>query len=328
VALGASPVTLVLRALALGDVLTAVPALRGLRSARPDDRLLLAAPAALAPLAALSGAVDGVVPAAGLNEPLRVEKRPSLAVNLHGAGPQSTRALLALRPARLWAYAHPDLPGLDGPQWRPGEHERVRWCRLLAGYEVGADPDDLDLAVPGVPPPVAAAVVVHPGAAYGSRRWPAARFAAVAAELRRAGHRVVVTGSAAERKLAMGIAVHAGLPRSAVLAGRTGVLALAALVAAARLVVCGDTGVAHLATAYRTPSVLLFGPTPPAEWGPPEREGHVVLWKGSGAGEPFADTPDPALLAIDVPDVLAVATRLLERTDDRRGRLSATVASE
>jgi len=327
----ARPTTLVLRALGLGDLLVAVPALRALRSARPGDRLVLAAPVPLAPLTSLTGAVDAVLPATGLDSPLpaQLPPPPSLAVNLHGAGPQSTRALLALKPDRVWAYAHPQLPEVDGPRWRDREHERLRWCRLLAAYGVGADPDDLDLAVPDVPPPVAGAVVVHPGAAYGSRRWPAGRFAAVAAALRRAGHRVVVTGSAAERELATGVAVRAGLPPAAVLAGRTGVLELAALIAAARLVLCGDTGVAHLATAYRTPSVLLFGPTPPAEWGPPDREGHVVLWKGGGPGETFADSPDPALLELGVPEVLAAASRALELTDDdRQGRLSATVASQ
>jgi ADP-heptose:LPS heptosyltransferase len=327
----ARPTTLVLRALGLGDLLVAVPALRGLRSAHPGDRLVLAAPAPLAPLTALIGAVDAVLPATGLDSPLpaRLSPPPSLAVNLHGAGPQSTRALLALKPDRVWAYAHPELPEVDGPRWRDREHERLRWCRLLAAYGVGADPDDLDLAVPDEPPPVAGAVVVHPGAAYGSRRWPAGRFAAVAAALRRAGHRVVVTGSAAERELATGVAVRAGLPPAAVLAGRTGLLELAALIAAARLVLCGDTGVAHLATGYRTPSVLLFGPTPPAEWGPPDREGQVVLWKGSGPGETFADSPDPALLELGVPEVLAAASRALELTDDdRQGRLSVTVASQ
>ena len=35
---------------------------------------------------------------------------------------------------------------------------------------------------------------------------------------------------------------------------------MSAVVARARMVVCGDTGVAHLASAYGTPSVLLFGP--------------------------------------------------------------------
>jgi ADP-heptose:LPS heptosyltransferase len=69
-------------------------------------------------------------------------------------------------------------------------------------------------------------------------------------------------------------------------------------------VVCGDTGVAHLATAYRTPSVLLFGPMSPALWGPPlARPQHRVLWHGhlAGRGE---DGPHPALLDIDVAEVL------------------------
>jgi ADP-heptose:LPS heptosyltransferase len=70
-------------------------------------------------------------------------------------------------------------------------------------------------------------------------------------------------------------------------------------------VVCGDTGVAHLATAYRVPSVVLFGPTPPQEWGPPpDRPWHTVLWAG-GRGDPHAAEPDPGLLAIEVADVLA-----------------------
>ncbi|MEP6462238.1 MAG: glycosyltransferase family 9 protein [Frankiaceae bacterium] len=53
----------------------------------------------------------------------------------------------------------------------------------------------------------------------------------------------------------------------AVLAGRTSLPRLAALIADAAVLPCGDTGVAHLDSAYRTLSVLLFGPTPPARWG-------------------------------------------------------------
>jgi len=61
----------------------------------------------------------------------------------------------------------------------------------------------------------------------------------------------------------------ADLPDDSVLAGRTTLPQLAALVAEASLVVCGGTGIAHLATAVGTPSVVLFGPVPPEHWGPP-----------------------------------------------------------
>src|SRR5690606_10381445 len=60
------PVILVLRALGVGDLATAAPALRGLRRAFPRDELCLAAPAWLAPLVELVGGIDRLVPVAGL----------------------------------------------------------------------------------------------------------------------------------------------------------------------------------------------------------------------------------------------------------------------
>jgi ADP-heptose:LPS heptosyltransferase len=96
----------------------------------------------------------------------------------------------------------------------------------------------------------------------------------------------------------------AGLGPDAVLGGRTSILELAAVVAAARVVVTGDTGVAHLATAYRRPSVVLFGPVSPALWGPPPRPQHVVLWHGDGTGDPWGTDLDPALAQITVDEVI------------------------
>ena len=100
----------------------------------------------------------------------------------------------------------------------------------------------------------------------------------------------------------------AGLPTQAVREGM-GILELAGLLAAAGRVACGDTGVAHLATALEKPSVVLFGPTPPALWGPPARRAHRALWKGRSS-DPFADRPAPGLLAIRPNEVAAALAAL------------------
>ncbi|NKZ09071.1 glycosyltransferase family 9 protein [Actinomadura latina] len=301
---------LVLRALGLGDLLTAVPALRALRRGLPDARITLAAPAELAPLARATGAVDGVLPADGLDAPLPAAGPVDVAVNLHGSGPRSHRLLAAPRPGRLLAFACPAAPHTGGPEWDPGEHEVARWCRLTAFYGFDADPADLDLPVPAAASPAPGAAVVHPGAAFPARRWPAERFAAVAAALRDRGERVVVTGGPGETGLARRVVDLAGLDESADLSGRTPLPELAALVAAARLVVCGDTGVAHLATAFRTPSVLLFGPTPPGRWGPPDRAEHRVLWAGRH-GDPHGREPCPGLLEISADQAVEAAGTVL-----------------
>ncbi|MBW0101321.1 glycosyltransferase family 9 protein [Pseudonocardia sp. KRD-291] len=310
---------LVLRALGLGDLLTAVPALRGLRRAFPAASTLLAAPAPLRELAALTGVVDELVPTDGLGALSWAGPPPALAVNLHGSGPESITDLVGTRPGTLLTHRHPDVPDVGGPPWQADTHEVDRWCALLEHAGIAADPADLGLAEPDVPSPCPGAVVLHPGAASPARRWPAERFAWVAAALAAAGHRVVVTGGPDERPLAREVARRAGLPGSWVVAGRTGLSELAALVARAGLVLCGDTGVAHLATAYGTPSVLLFGPTPPSLWGP-ARPGHrhVTLWSGR-RGDPHARRADPGLLELGVDDVLAAVTTQLDRHAARGG---------
>jgi ADP-heptose:LPS heptosyltransferase len=319
VALSRRPRLLALRALGLGDLLTGVPALRALRRSCPDHEVVVAAPRVLAPLLDLAGVADGLLDARGVEPLVWDGEPPELAVNMHGAGPQSHQLLRALHPGRLVAFGS-EAAGHVGPAWDTDEHECRRWCRLLEeSLHIPSDAGDLRLPAPGTPALVPGAVVIHPGAAHPSRRWPAQRFAAVARRLADPAHAVVVTGGRDEVALAELVARHAGLRRDAVLAGRTELDQLAAQVASARLVVCGDTGMAHLASAFGTPSVLLFGPMPPARWGPPPDGPHQVIWHGAGLGDPCGDRVDPALLRIDVDEVVDHAHEML------RGPLSRGV---
>ncbi|MEU6773079.1 glycosyltransferase family 9 protein [Streptomyces sp. NPDC046759] len=305
------PTVLVLRALGLGDLLAGVPALRGVRRAFPRHRIVLALPPGLTEPALATGAVDAVFPAEAPGRAVPslthwTGPPPHVAIDLHGNGPESRDALASLQPRRLLAHACP-----DGPPWPADVHERDRWCAFLHAYGIPADPFDLGLPRPGTRSPAPGAVVVHPGAASGSRRWPGERFAAVVRCLRAAGHHVVVTGGPGEEALVRSVAERSGQRAQDVLAGGLPYRELSALVADAALVLSGDTGLAHLAVAHGTRSVTLFGPVSPHLWGPPESPRHLALWKTGPPGDPHGSTPDARLLRIRSGEVAAACLTLL-----------------
>ncbi|MEC3998437.1 glycosyltransferase family 9 protein [Actinacidiphila sp. DG2A-62] len=302
------PRLLVLRALGLGDLLAGVPALRGLRRAFPGHELVLAAPEALREAVRHTGAVDALLPAGAPERAVPSLRHwpgpaPQVAVDLHGNGPASRRALEELRPRRLLAFAGPHRPGEPAPQWRADEHERTRWCRFLAAHGIPADPADLRLPRPG-PSPAPGAVVVHPGANAAARRWPVRRYAAVVRAL--AGRRVVISGGPGDEPVTAALAAAAGVAHRDVHQSPP-FARFAALIAHADLLISADTGPAHLAAAYGTPSVTLFGPVSPALWGPPQDGPHRALYHPGPAGDPHGRSPDPRLLEITPEEVLAAA---------------------
>lgn len=150
-------------------------------------------------------------------------------------------------------------------------HEVQRQLDLVAS--VGWKPDHAHLRIDPGPAGRAAArrlvpgdgpwAVMHPGASAPSRRWPAMHFARTAARLAEDhGWEVLLTGSAAERDLCRDIADAAGgMARN--LAGKLDLAALAALIARAPVLVCNNTGPAHIAAATATPVVVPYALTNP-----------------------------------------------------------------
>jgi ADP-heptose:LPS heptosyltransferase len=305
---------LVFRALNLGDMLCAVPALRALRAGLHQARITLAGlPWARQFAVRFRRYIDDFIEFPGypglpeqLYRPDVVAsfmkemhlRRYDLAIQMHGSGTISN-AFIASVGARFSAGYYP--PGQTAPEqeWfypypeHLSEVERNLFLVRQLGFPVLGDQlefpimdqDARDLSFstelrtlrPGT------YVCIHPGASVREKCWPVEQFAAVAASLRQRGQKVVITGNRKESDLAIRIAETTGSAAvidSASLDLSLGSLAL--LVRDARLLVCNDTGVSHLASALAVPSVVVFTTADPVRWAPLERARHrAVGGKGS-----------------------------------------------
>jgi len=182
---------------------------------------------------------------------------------------------------------------------------------MLEAHGIRTNPFRLALRHPPVPRHDAlGATLMEPGGLSAEWRWPIERWVAIVRAERASGRRVVLTGRSSDAAVAFEIAHRAGLERRAVRTDHVGVMELSELVAAAGRVVCGDTVLAHPATAMGTPSVLLFGPTSsPASTPPPHRPWHRVLWPVRRTGPQDAGVRQ-GLLAIPVDSVLEALSSL------------------
>lgn len=329
----------VFRALVLGDLLCAVPALRALRCAYPAAEITLVSLPWAAELAQRLSVVDRFVAFPGF--PGLPERAPDLAalppfletmqhaafdlaLQLHGSG-QVVNPLVAAFGARHTAgFVVPGQYAPDPPlftPWPQDGHEIERLLRLTD--HLGLPRRGLDLEFPltaaerawrdeHLPPDAYACV--HPGAQLPSRRWPVDRFARVADALARAGLRVVVTGTASEAPLAAEMARRMDrLPLD--LTGRTTLWQLGAVVERAALVVANDTGISHVAAALGTPSVIVSCGADPARWAPLDRARHQVLAAPAPCrpcGHRVCPTAHECATASTVEDVLRGAEELLE----------------
>jgi heptosyltransferase-2 len=106
---------------------------------------------------------------------------------------------------------------------------------------------------------------IHPGSAWGSKRWTDEGFAVVARLAADAGANVLLFAGPGEESGVAGILRLAGLaeesPRIRNLAGRLGLIRLAAFLRLLDCFLVNDSGPMHLAWMQRVPVVALFGPT-------------------------------------------------------------------
>jgi heptosyltransferase-1 len=297
------PRILIVKLSSFGDVLHALPTLEALRALYPTGHLTWLVEAAYAPLLEGHPALDEVWPAPRLR-PAEVYR---------GGNPVLLGGLLrrlrknyfdvvidlqGLLKSAIWMYLARSPRKLGYDRTREGSYrvlsDRVppfdreahavrRYLNLAhhLGAPVTPPRFRLGLGAEGdishlLPQSRPGLVVLHPGARWPSKLWPAAAWARLGDWLS-LEHRlqVAITGSPADQGLAEAILRQMRRP-ALHLTGRTSLPELAALLRRARLAVTTDTGAMHLAAALGTKVTALFGPTAPWRTGP-FGEGHEIV---------------------------------------------------
>jgi lipopolysaccharide heptosyltransferase II len=294
----------------IGDVLMTTPALRALRDQREGRQLTLLTSRSATPVAQMVPEIDRAIAydAPWMKTPSRDSPWADCAMieRLRASDfdaavifttfsqsplPAALMCQLAGIPARL-AHCRENPYRLLTEWVRETEpeqgirHEVERHLDLVATVGATTERDGLSLRVP--PKAATAALgrlrqaghdpaepwlLAHPGSTAESRRYPPELYAEALAQLSaETGRRVVLTGDASERQLVGDLAGRLGeiaLP----LAGSLAFAELCGLIAAAPLLLCGNTGPAHVAAAVGTPVVVLYALTNPQHtpWRSPAR---------------------------------------------------------
>jgi heptosyltransferase-2/heptosyltransferase-3 len=346
----------------VGDALLSMPAIQALKRARPYARLVVLAGPWAAEVFAAYPDVDLVltIPFPGFNRGARGGLLEPYRLALRWAG--QMRALhagtaLILRPDHWWGAllarqaGIPERIGYNVPDVAPFLTRRVRFqpqhavlqSLMLVSPWVGMPGasalDHAPLRFPVVDEdrayvqsllsialaPDQPFIVIHPGAGSPIKSWPPERWAAAADRLcDRVGAVAVFTGSDREHT-AIWAVLDRMRNRGISLAGETNVAQLAAVYERAGVVLGPDTGPLHLAVAVGTPSVHLFGPADPVQfgpWGDPAR--HVVVSSDIGCRpcrilDWAGDNPDYHPCVREIPVQQVVDAALAARRTGRDG---------
>lgn len=297
----------VFRALQLGDLLCAVPAIRALKKAFPQAEItLLGLPWAESFVKRFSSCFSGFIAFPGFpglpeqyfdtNKFTRFladikRREPDLLIQLHGNGSVINPLMKMMSSGLIAGYFQAGGYCPDARLFMPypeGIPEIKRHLKLMEFLNIPPAGEDLEFPVSleeeleyqellqeaGLSP--GSYVCIHAGARDRKRRWEPEKFARVADSLAEKGYTAVLTGTLAEKEITA--RVSGNMQAKAVdLSGKTSLGALAALIRDAALLISNDTGVSHIAAAMQTPSVIIFLTSDPARWAPLNRASHRII---------------------------------------------------
>lgn len=107
--------------------------------------------------------------------------------------------------------------------------------------------------------------LIHPAAAFATKQWASKNFARVAEALAERGLAPVAIAAPNEREILESLVAQTGVP---IVCLDLSLPEVAALSARSQIFVGNDSGIAHIAAAVATPSVVIFGSSNVAHWRP------------------------------------------------------------
>ncbi len=155
--------------------------------------------------------------------------------------------------------------------------------------------------------------VIAPTAGWGAKQWPAERYGAVAAALRKEGICTFVNASSPADAAGRRVVESSGEAASLVPCSLGQMIAL---LRRAAVVIAGDTGPLHLAAALERPVVGLYGPTDPARNGPYCTSARVLRHASSKKDHSRHRETEGGLMQITTNEVVEAALELLRPSQD------------
>jgi lipopolysaccharide heptosyltransferase I len=158
--------------------------------------------------------------------------------------------------------------------------------------------------------------LLNPGGGWPNKRWKASRFGEVAAFLREVrGFAPFVLWGPGEESLARDVVSASN--GAARVAPSTGLPDLVALCRRASLMVSGDTGPLHVASALGTPTISIFGPTDPVRNGPWQSD-DIAVSRFETCGCHYDRRCHERQWCLDTITVAEVTAAIQQRIGDRR----------
>jgi predicted lipopolysaccharide heptosyltransferase III len=300
---GAVRRVLVIRLRSIGDTVLATPSLFALKRFLPYAQVDILVEDWVAPLLENHPHVDSVIElergsiASRMSVARRLRsERYDVVYNLHGGTTATflTRATGARHRVgfRTYQYAklHTELVPSPLLLWGQQQTHSVEQQLALLGW-TGVPVSDRPRTSLGISPDATRSVIqhltdagladskialIHPAAAFATKRWAVENFARVAEYVAERGYAPVAIAAPNEAKIIEDLLSEASvnildldlsLPEVTVLAARS------------QLFVGNDSGIAHIAAAVGTPSVVIFGSSNIAHWRPWNRAPAEVVFE-------------------------------------------------